>query len=128
MASLADRGIRARTAAPIRLHEPMDTITLTKPPYFDSHEVGRELAQMVETHGGVERARPHVLSRLKALLRMAREDAERQLLADGGRSCAAGLSAFQDALLALVYDYTVTQAYSAENPSSAEHMAVVATG
>ena len=27
-----------------------------------------------------------------------------------------------------MYDYTVTQAYSAENPSSAEHMAVVATG
>jgi [protein-PII] uridylyltransferase len=70
-----------------------------------------------------------VLARLKALLKTARAEAERQLLAHGsGRSCAAGLSAFQDALVSLVYDYTVTQAYSAENPSSAEHMAVVATG
>jgi [protein-PII] uridylyltransferase len=108
----------------------MDTaLATTKPPYFDPHEVGRELAQLVETHGGVERARPAVLARLKALLKTGRAEAERQLLADGsGRSCAAGLSAFQDALVALVYDYTVTQAYSAENPSAAEHMAVVATG
>jgi [protein-PII] uridylyltransferase len=90
--------------------------------------VGRELAQLVETHGGVDKARPAVLACLKALLKTARAEAERQLLAGGGRSCAAGLSTFMDALVTLVYDYTVTQAYSAENPSSAEHMAVVATG
>jgi [protein-PII] uridylyltransferase len=107
----------------------MDTALLTKPPYFDPHAVGRELAQLVEVHSGAERARPHVLTRLKALLRTARAEAERQLIADGsGRRCAAGLSTFMDALVALVYDYTVTQVYSAENPSAAEHMAVVATG
>ncbi|MFZ1102562.1 MAG: [protein-PII] uridylyltransferase [Hyphomicrobiaceae bacterium] len=107
----------------------MDIPTHTKPPYFNPVEAGAELAQLVEAHGGVDKARPHVLARLKALLKTARAEAERHLLAHGsGRSCAAGLSAFQDALVSLVYDYTVTQAYSAENPSSAEHMAVVATG
>jgi [protein-PII] uridylyltransferase len=107
----------------------MDTATAIRPPYFDPHEVGHELVQMVDVHGGVEKARPAVLCRLKALLKTARAEAERQLLADGsGRRCAEGLSAFQDALVGLVYDYTVTQAYSVMNPSAAEHMAVVATG
>jgi [protein-PII] uridylyltransferase len=108
----------------------MDTATtLTRPPYFDPHELSAELAAMVDTLGGVDKARPAVLARLKALLKTARAEAELQLVAHGsGRSCAGGLSAFMDALVALVYDYTITQAYSAENPSSAEHMAVVATG
>jgi [protein-PII] uridylyltransferase len=107
----------------------MDTTVTAKPPYFDSREVGRELAQLVQVHGGLEQARPAVLCRLKALLRAARAEAERQLLADGsGRHCAAGLSAFQDALIGVIYQYTVTRAYRVENPSAAEHMAVVATG
>src|SRR5262245_46716820 len=107
----------------------MHSPTFTRPPYFDPHEVGRELVQLVEMHGGAERARPAVLARLKALLKQARAEAELKLIADGsGRSCAEGLSAFMDALVALVYDYTVTQVYRAENPSSGEHMAVVATG
>jgi [protein-PII] uridylyltransferase len=83
----------------------MDTATLIKPPYFDPHEVGRELAQLVEVHGWAEKARPAVLARLKALLKTARAEAERQLIADGsGRNCAAGLSALMDALVALVYE------------------------
>jgi [protein-PII] uridylyltransferase len=109
----------------------MDTATAltSKPPYFDPREVSAELAELVETHGGVDQARPAVLCRLKELLKTARTQAERQLIADGsGRRCAEGLSAFQDALIGVVYDYTVTQAYSAVNPSAAEHMAVIATG
>jgi [protein-PII] uridylyltransferase len=108
----------------------MDTTAITaKAPYFDPREVGAELARLVEAHGGVAEARPAVLCVLKGLLKTARVEVERQLIADGsGRHCAVGLSAFMDALLGVVYDYTVTQAYSATNPSAAEHMAVVATG
>ncbi|HEV7464354.1 MAG TPA: [protein-PII] uridylyltransferase, partial [Methyloceanibacter sp.] len=59
----------------------------------------------------------------------ARAAAERQLEADGdGRACAAGLSAFQDALIRLAYDFTTNHVYRAENPSIAERMAVVAQG
>src|SRR5262245_17343524 len=107
----------------------MDTTVTPKAPYFDDREVGRELALLVETHGGAAEARPAVLDRLKGLLKTARVEAQRQLEADGsGRRCAEGLSAFQDALIGLVYDYTTTHVYSAENPSDAERMAIVATG
>jgi [protein-PII] uridylyltransferase len=107
----------------------MDTTVTPKAPYFDTREVGGELAALVDTHGGAAEARPAVLDHLKGLLRSARAEAQRQLEADGsGRRCAEGLSAFQDALIALVYDYTTTHVYSAENPSDAERMAIVATG
>ena len=107
----------------------MDRSVTTKAPYFDAREVGAELADFVAKHGGAVNARPAVLDLLKLLLKTARDEANQQLLADGhGRRCAEGLSAFQDELIHLVYDHTVTHIYSATNPSAAEHMAVVATG
>src|SRR6185437_3437743 len=66
---------------------------------------------------------------LKALVRTGRQSARNALEVDGnGRRCAAGLSLFQDELIRLIYDYTVTHVYRATNPSDAERMAVVATG
>jgi [protein-PII] uridylyltransferase len=107
----------------------MDTAATPEAPYFDAREVAREFAALVEARGGVAEARPAVLERLKGLLKGARAEAERQLAADGsGRRCAEGLSAFQDALIGLVYDYTTEYVYSATNPSDAERMAIVATG
>ncbi|HEX5998578.1 MAG TPA: [protein-PII] uridylyltransferase [Hyphomicrobiaceae bacterium] len=112
----------------------MDTaIAPLDAPWFDPDSVNTELTQLVHAHGGVQQARSAVLERLKGLVRTAREESERQLLTGGsgsgaGRRCAEGLSTFVDALLRVVYDYTVTHAYSVENPSSSEHMAVVATG
>ncbi len=99
-------------------------------PYFDPAELRRELTQLhMAKDGEPGGARPAVLARLKALLKLARETARQQLDADGdGRGCAAGLSRFADELLHLVFDYTVFHAYPSGNPSSAEHMAVVATG
>jgi [protein-PII] uridylyltransferase len=106
----------------------MDTNVAPKAPYFDPREVGAELADLAARHGAGE-ARPAVLDRLKLLLKAGRTDAERQLMSDGnGRRCAEGLSAFQDALIALVYDYTTTAVYAPTNPSDAERMAIVATG
>jgi [protein-PII] uridylyltransferase len=107
----------------------MDTSVTPKAPYFDTREAGAELAALADKHGGATEARPWVLDRLKGLLRSARAEADRQLAADGhGRRCAEGLSAFQDALIGLVYDYTTAHVYSATNPSDAERMAIVATG
>jgi [protein-PII] uridylyltransferase len=107
----------------------MDKSVITKAPYFDATGVAAELAAMVAAHGGGADARPTVLERLKVLLRTARGEASRQLQADGkGRRCAEGLSAFQDELIRLVYNHTVTHVYVADNPSAAEHMSVVATG
>ena len=107
----------------------MDTTVTAKAPYFDPREVAGEFAALVEARGGDAEARPVVLERLKGLLKTARAEAQRQLAADGsGRRCAEGLSAFQDALIGLVYDYTTAHVYSATNPSAAERMAIVATG
>ena len=70
-----------------------------------------------------------LVERFKELVDDARAEAKRQLERDGdGRNCAEGLSAFQDALIRLAYDFTTTHVYPAKNPSAAEHMAVVAQG
>src|SRR5262249_16258784 len=88
-----------------------------------------ELADLVEARGGAAEARPAMLERLKSLFKAARAEAERQLAADGnGRRCAEGLSAFQDALIRLVFDYTTSHVYSATNPSDPARTAIGGTG
>ena len=108
----------------------MDKSIATAAPYFDAGEAGRELLGLLAAQkGAVLDARPAVLDKLKQLLRTARTEAARQLETDGrGRRCAEGLSAFQDELIRLVYDYTVANVYRATNPSDAERMAIIATG
>src|SRR5262245_11766640 len=104
-------------------------IAITPAPYFDARELPRELEGLIEKHGSVGAARPAVVERLKELLRCARAAAERQLESDGnGRRCAEGLALFHDALIQLVFDYTIEHVYRATNPSDAERMAIVATG
>jgi [protein-PII] uridylyltransferase len=99
------------------------------PPYFDPKELRATLTGIFDAKGSVGDARPVVLDRLKTLVSDARTSARTALEIDGnGRLCAAGLSSFQDALIALIYDYTVTHVYRATNPSDAERMSVVATG
>ncbi|MFA5957556.1 [protein-PII] uridylyltransferase [Hyphomicrobium sp.] len=103
---------------------------LIPPPYFDRLAARRELtAHFNDSNATPGDARPKVLESLKALLKNAREAARTALDVDGnGRRCAAGLSLFQDELIRLIYDYTVTHVYRATNPSDAERMAIVATG
>src|SRR5262245_25872999 len=99
----------------------MEKSITAKAPYFDAREAGADLAGLFAAQGDASAARPAVLDRLKALLKSARTEANRQLEADGnGRRCAEGLSAFQDELIRLVYDYTVAHVYRATNPSDAE--------
>ena len=103
--------------------------TITPAPYFDARQVGRDLESAIDRHGSVAAARPAVVERLKELLRTARVAAARQLESDGnGRRCAEGLALFHDALIGLVFDYTIKHVYRATNPSDAERMAIVATG
>jgi len=102
---------------------------LTAPPYFDPQALRQELTRIFQTFGSAADARPAVVERLKGLVKEARETARARLDKDGkGRSCAAGLSTFQDELIALIFDYTTTHVYRATNPSDAERMSIVATG
>nr|MCH9764481.1 [protein-PII] uridylyltransferase [Alphaproteobacteria bacterium] len=107
----------------------MDTTVSHELPFFDPQELRVELTALFNAHSNGDDARPHVLSRLKGLVdnahRLSRERLDRD---HNGRRCAHGLAQFEDALVSLIYDYTVTHIYRATNPSDAESMAIVATG
>ncbi|RMF00734.1 MAG: bifunctional uridylyltransferase/uridylyl-removing protein, partial [Alphaproteobacteria bacterium] len=105
--------------------------TATRPaPYFDPLAAREALTALWRAHGGNDTAlRSQALAALSELVKNARAQARQQLEADGsGRRCAEGLATFQDELLRLIYDFTVEHVYRAQNPSSAERMAIVATG
>jgi [protein-PII] uridylyltransferase len=99
-------------------------------PYFDFDLLRQEAAELALSHSGQDSTlRMALLERLRRLVEEARTAARRQLERDGdGRACAEGLSAFQDALIRLAFEFTTTHVYRADNPSIAERMAVVAQG
>ncbi len=108
----------------------MDQSVVTKPPYFDLAALRRETDELARKYAGQEAAlRKALVARLRGLIENARLEAQHQLERDGnGRASAEGLCAFQDALIKLAYEFTTNHVYLAENPSAAEHMAIVAQG
>jgi [protein-PII] uridylyltransferase len=108
----------------------MDQPALRKAPYFDPDLLREETSRLAHAYSGQDNSlRKALVERLRQLVDEARSAAKRQLEQDGdGRTCAEGLSAFQDALIKLAYDFTTTHIYRADNPSTAERMAVVAQG
>jgi [protein-PII] uridylyltransferase len=99
-------------------------------PLFDTEALRLELTALFRKHGEIASdARPEVLARLTSLVNEARSEAERRLNANGrGRECAMHLSSFQDALIELIYDYTVAHIYQPLNPADLDKISVVATG
>ncbi|MGK2922538.1 MAG: [protein-PII] uridylyltransferase [Methyloceanibacter sp.] len=108
----------------------MDQAAPRTAPYFDFDLLRRETAELAQAHVGQDtQLRAALVDYLKPLVAGAHAAAKQQLDRDGdGRACAAGLSDFQDALIQLAYDVTTNHIYRAQNPSSAERMAVVAQG
>src|SRR6516225_3241408 len=108
----------------------MDQPAPIKAPYFDLDLLRHEASELAHSHSGQDSTlRMALVERLRRLVDDARTAARRQLERGGdGRACAEGLSAFQDALIKLAYDFTTTHIYRADNPSIAERMAVVAQG
>jgi [protein-PII] uridylyltransferase len=67
--------------------------------------------------------------RLRAELARGRAAVEALLIADRhGRRCAERLCAMQDEIVRVLFEFAIEHLYPAQNPSEAEHMAVVATG
>ena len=98
-------------------------------PFFDPAALRVELTGIFNAHESGDDARPDVLAHLKSLVEDAHRISRQQLEKDrNGRKCANGLAQFEDALVSLIYDYTVTHIYRATNPSDAERMAIIATG
>ena len=108
----------------------MDQPVPKQAPYFDLDLLRHEASELARTHAGQDsQLRLALLARMRQLVDDAYAAARRQLEEDGdGRTCAAGLSAFQDALIKLAYDFTTNHVYRVENPTAAERMAVVAQG
>jgi [protein-PII] uridylyltransferase len=100
------------------------------PPFFDPAGMREALSALWRRHGeNTPALREELLGVLKGLVREAREAARAGLEADGnGRRCARSLSTFQDELIRLIYDFATWYVQRANNPSSAEHMAILATG
>lgn len=108
----------------------MDQAAPRRAPYFDFDLLRQETDALARAHAGQEtQLRAALVHFLKPFVAEAHSAAKQQLEQDGdGRNCAAGLSNFQDALIRLAYDVTTQHVYSAQNPSTAERMAVVAQG
>src|SRR5262249_7139314 len=97
---------------------------------FDAVAIAAELERLAEVHAGDERElRLAVSRRLRAELARGRAGIERLLLADRhGRRCAERLSAMQDEIVRVLFEFAIKHLYPAQNPSEAERMAIVATG
>src|SRR5213076_2131151 len=131
---MSPRGpIRYDTAPALRYgHEPMLTLTETsrEAELFDAVGIAAELERLADVHAGNARELRLAVSRhLRGALARGRASIERLLIADRhGRRCAERLCAMQDEIVRVLYEFAIQHLYPAQNPSEAEHMAVIATG
>jgi len=97
---------------------------------IDGRALMADLEKLASGHEGSEgELRTLLAQRLKAALIAGRAKAEQMLLADRhGRRCAERLCRMQDEIIRVLYDFTRKHLYPSQNPSEAEHMAVIATG
>ena len=73
--------------------------------------------------------RTALAQRLKTALNDGRAKAEQLLLKDRhGRRCAERLCRMEDEIIRILFEFAIKHLYPSQNPSEAEHMAVVATG
>ena len=99
-------------------------------PEFCSDHILQSLTLLADRHGldGLE-FRPAALSFLKQLVNESRKVEEIRLTETGkGRDCAHRLSALQDHLITALYQFTTSVVYAASNPSTSEHISLVAVG
>ena len=119
------------TQATTRIPPIQKTLQRLKPDDgYRSEAILARLTELADEHG-LEAAgfRPAALSYLKSLVRGSRKEEERRLTGNGkGRECAIRLSLLQDALISGLYDFSTCVVYAASNPSTSEHIAVIAVG
>ena len=99
-------------------------------PEFCSDHIVHHLTGLADEHGpdGLE-FRPAALKYLKDLIKTSRAQEEVLLTETGkGRDCAHRLSALQDHLITAIYEFASSTVYAASNPSTSEHISLVAVG
>jgi [protein-PII] uridylyltransferase len=73
--------------------------------------------------------RPALLQSLKEAIGEHRQAAEKKLLrTNDGTKCAMSLSDFQDDMIIALHDLAITHLYPSINPSTSEHLSIVAVG
>ena len=97
---------------------------------IDARAVAADLEQFAKAYTGGERELLRALAqRLKSALNDGRAKAEELLLKDRhGRRCAERLCRMEDEVIRILFEFATKHLYPSQNPSEAEHMAVVATG
>jgi [protein-PII] uridylyltransferase len=105
-------------------------IAQAEPPLFDAAAAASALAKLAKDYAGRDRElRTAVALHLKAMLTASRSTIEQLLLKDRqGLRCAERICLVQDEIIRVLYEFTSRQLYPSQNPSEAEHMAIVATG
>ncbi|VAV89719.1 [Protein-PII] uridylyltransferase / [Protein-PII]-UMP uridylyl-removing enzyme [hydrothermal vent metagenome] len=93
-------------------------------------DITAKIDVLLDEHGPEgSRFRPALLNLLKILIADTKADLEKQLISDNdGTGCAVKLSHFQDNLIAAVHNLAVSHFYPATNPSTSEHLSIVAVG
>ncbi len=122
--------VMASLAIDTAASEPLHTAARPSNDLIDSRAVSADLEKLAEQHGDNERElRSAVAQRLKAALIAGRAKAEQLLLKDRhGRRCAERICRLEDEIIRLLFDFARKHLYPSQNPSAAEHMAIVATG
>jgi [protein-PII] uridylyltransferase len=108
----------------------MFTASPPKPPLHDPALLRAALtADAQRSAGSHEALRAAARTRLGAALKDGRTALQAWLEAGAtGMAVAGALSDLQDQLIQVLYDFTVTHVFRAQNPTDAEHLALVAVG
>jgi [protein-PII] uridylyltransferase len=104
--------------------------TLALRELIDADALRRALTALAKESGTPGNLRKAGLDLIKDAFTVGRERVRYAVEKEGlpGLAAARALSALQDAIIQVIYDFAVKHVYYAQNPSSAERIAVVATG
>jgi [protein-PII] uridylyltransferase len=98
--------------------------------YFDADGLRQELSTLARAQADKTKLRAEALALIKTRFHDARAQVRSEVEAGAlaGLAAARALSAIQDALIQVLYDFATKHFYYAQNPTSAEHLSIVATG
>src|SRR6201996_5877311 len=110
------------------LEQPITELKL--PALIDADALRHALTALAKESSDTTTLRKDGLSLIKAAFQAGRATVQQAVEAHGlpGQPAARAPSALQDAIIQVIYDFAVKHVYYAQNPSSAERLAIVATG
>jgi len=97
---------------------------------LDGDALRRDLTALAHANSDTARLRKLALAHIKTIFNSAREQVKQRVESGEmqGLAAAHALSAIQDVLLQVLYDFATKHFYYAQNPTQAERIAIVATG